>query len=226
MKYEQLKAFMLIALIALMGFNSYQLGQMKDMVMVGSAMSGAAVNTGATEVSDPNVDIIPRGVPAIYGAELGISFDDISADNPSLADSTIETLGALDNSITLTGKDLERYIDILYNKEGGMGCEYCCGAKSVIFNNGQPACGCAHSFAMRGLTKYLITKHGSEYTDDEILEEAGKLKVLFFPGILEQKAQVMKSKGIELNYVNLASNKYRGIEKGASSSGGSMVGGC
>ena len=41
---------------------------------------------------------------------------------------------------------------------------------------------------------------------------------------MTQKAGVLKQKGIEFNYINLASNKYRGIEKGAT--GGSMVGGC
>ena len=77
---------------------------------------------------------------------------------------------------------------------------------------------------MRGLAKYLITKHGSEFTDDQILEEMGKWKVLFFPEIHMQKAAALKQNGIELNYINLASNLYRNIEKGAS--GGAMVGGC
>jgi len=36
---------------------------------------------------------------------------------------------------------------------------------------------------------------------------------------------VLEAQGIELNYINLASNKYRGIEKGQQASGG-MVGGC
>ena len=63
-------------------------------------------------------------------------------------------------------------------------------------------------------------------TDEEILSELGKWKVLFFPEIHEQKAQVLKSQGIDPgNYINLASNLYRGIEKGQTSSGG-MVGGC
>ena len=78
---------------------------------------------------------------------------------------------------------------------------------------------------MRGLAKYLLTKH-PDMTNDQVLEELGKWKVLFFPGIHEQKAQVLASKGIELNYINLASNKYRGIETGATTSSGSMVGGC
>ena len=116
---------------------------------------------------------------------------------------------------------MQRYIDIGLQ----ISCEYCCGADSIIFSNGKAACGCAHSYAMRGLAKYLIKNHGTEFTDDEILEELGKWKVLFFPGIHETKAAVLKSKGIELNYINLASNKYRGIETGQQSSSG-MVGGC
>ena len=68
---------------------------------------------------------------------------------------------------------------------------------------------------MRGLAKYLITNHPNEFTDDQILEELGKWKILFFPGPMAAKAKVLQSKGIELNYINLASNKYRGIEQEA-----------
>jgi len=64
----------------------------------------------------------------------------------------------------------------------------------------------------------------------EILSELGKWKVLFFPGIHEQKAQALEANGIDYtDYVNLASNKYRGIENEAPSSSGDsggMVGGC
>ncbi len=77
---------------------------------------------------------------------------------------------------------------------------------------------------MRGLAKYLIKYHGEKFTDEEILEEVGKWKTLFFPGIMEGKAEVLKNNGIELNYINLASNKYRGIEQGQTSGG--MVGDC
>ena len=101
----------------------------------------------------------------------------------------------LDNSITFSGDDLQRYVKI-----GSMiACEYCCGATTLVFSNGQPACGCAHSYAMRGVAKYLIKNHGTEYTDDQILEELGKWKVLFFPGEHEQKANVLEAQGIELN---------------------------
>ena len=81
---------------------------------------------------------------------------------------------------------------------------------------------------MRGLAKYLIKNHGAELSNDQILEELGKWKTLFFPSKLMQKAAVLQSQGIELSYINLASNKYRGIENSVSqqSSSGGMVGGC
>ncbi len=184
-----------------------------------SNITGNSIGTGIGTVSAS--EIIPKGTPKIYGEELRVKYDDISASNSQATESTIGILGDLDNSISLSGNDMQRYIDIASQ----ISCEYCCGADSIIFSNGKAACGCAHSYAMRGLAKYLIKNHGNEYTDDEILEELGKWKVLFFPGIHEQKASVLKSKGIEINYINLASNKYRGIEKGQTSGGG-MVGGC
>ncbi len=168
-------------------------------------------------------EIIPTGTPAIYGEELGIKYDDVSVNTPQLADKTIAILGKIDTSEKLTGADLNRYINILYNMDNGISCEYCCGARAVIFDDGEPACGCAHSYAMRGLAKYLIKFHGNEFTDKEIAEEIAKWKVLFFPGIHEQKASIMKSQGIDLDYTNLASNAYRGLEQGNS---GSMVGAC
>lgn len=198
------------AIVVLAGLLMYAWGR------TGSG-TGSVIGIGSVSASE----IIPTGTPKVYGEELKISYDDVSPNNQQLADQTISVLSNIDKSETLTGDDLTRYIRIASQ----ISCEYCCGAESVIFKNGQPACGCAHSYSMRGLAKYLIKYHGDEFTDDEILEEMGKWKVLFFPGIHEQKAAVLKSKGIELNYINLASNKYRGIEKGQASGGG-MVGGC
>lgn len=212
---------LMVVVIVLMAFNSYQLYQVKSDYNEGVWISALASTNSASGASG----IIPAGVPAIYGEELGVSFDDVTADNPQAADLAIRKLAVLDQQIELSGKDKERYINILYKKENGISCEYCCGARAIIFENGASACGCAHSYAMRGLTKYLITEHGSEYTDDQLLEEAGKWKTLFFPTQIQQKADILKSQGIELSYTNLASNKYRGIEQGKGSAGG-MVGGC
>ncbi len=220
----------LITLVLLVSvFNTVQLRGMSAMtgqVVRATAVGATATGTSGASLSGAAAKIIPTGVPAVYGAELGISFDDVSASNQRKADATIEVLGDIDRKNELVGADLDRYINILYTLHDGISCEYCCGARAVIFSNGQPACGCAHSFAMRGLAKYLILKHGTEFTDEQILEEIGKWKVLFFPAQLTTKAQVLESQGVELSYINLASNKYRGAEKGQSSSGSGMVGGC
>lgn len=227
--YSKLIMGLLIAAVFIIAFNSYQisaLGSLKSNIATNpSTVTGAAIKAQTQQNYDIIKEIIPTGIPSIYGDELGVSFDDISPNNPAKADETISILGGLDQNINLNAKDNERYINVLYKLENGISCEYCCGARAIIFADGQPACGCAHSFAMRGLTKYLITKHGDEYTDEQLLAEAGKWKVLFFPGPMQLKANALQSKDIELNYINLASNKYRGIEKGLGTASG-MVGGC
>lgn len=233
---------LLMGMVALMvlvaGYNQYQIATLyslpvpKEIVKVqvaAPAASQQASGPGSVQITAANPGVLlaadprPTGTPAIYGAELGVNYDDVSEANPGLADQTIGKLSGYDTGISLEGEQLNRYIKI----GSSISCEYCCGAPSIIFSNGQAACGCAHSYAMRGLAKYLIKNHGSEYTDEQILEELGKWKVLFFPGVHAQKAAVLEQSGIPLNYVNLASNKYRGAEKGSvSGSGGSMVGGC
>ncbi len=225
---------LLIATIFILGFNSLRLSNLNEFAPYAYASSGGSVTeaiTGAVTgiAAGSTSNVLPKGTPAIYGEELGVSYDDVSASDPAKADQAIRKLALLDQQITLSGADKDRYINILYTLNNGLSCEYCCGARAIIFADGQPACGCAHSYAMRGLTKYLITEHGSEYTDEQMLEEAGKWKALFFPGQMELKAQVLQAQGIEVNFVNLASNKYRGIEQGAKVAGGSgsgMVGGC
>jgi len=186
-----------------------------------SNVSGNAIATGIGTVSA--LDVLPKGAPNIYGDELGVSYNDVSANNPQLADSTMQKLAEYED-MQLNSAQMERYVKI----GSSIACEYCCGAKTLVFSNGERACGCAHSYAMRGLAKYLLTKH-PEMTDLEILDEMAKWKVLFFPGIHEKKAEALKANGVDYtNYVNLASNLYRGAENQASAgSGGSqMVGGC
>ena len=178
------------------------------------SVTGETITVSASE-------IIPKGIPAVYGKEIGVSYDDISPNNPALADATIAKLTKYEG-MQLASDQMERYIKIGLS----ISCEYCCGANAIIFPNGERACGCAHSYSMRGLAKYLLTKHPN-MSDSEILSELGKWKVLFFPGIHEQKAQVLKDNGIDpTNYINLASNLYRGIEKGKTNNAGGMVGGC
>lgn len=175
----------------------------------------------STSVQKVGASVIPTGMPRIYGNELGISYDDINPNDQRRADVAIEVMANMDRTMELQGDDLSRYIKVASQ----ISCEYCCGAQSIIFSNGQAACGCAHSYAMRGLAKYLIKNHGNEFSDDEVLSELGKWKTLFFPGIMQGKADIMKQQGIDVNYISLGSNMYRGIEQGNSGSG-PMVGGC
>jgi len=200
-----------------------QLGIIAVLALVITFNAGKIYSPSATgEITAVSAsEIIPKGIPEVYGKEIGVSYDDISPNNPALADATIAKLTRYEG-MQLTSDQMERYIKIGLS----ISCEYCCGANAIIFPNGERACGCAHSYSMRGLVKYLLTKH-PDMSDNEILSELGKWKVLFFPGIHEQKAQVLKENGIDpTNYINLASNLYRGIEQGKTNNAGGMVGGC
>ncbi len=211
---------LLIAVMFIVVFNVVLIGQVKS-----DGSDSQNFVTGAAVANVNNIDVSPKGTPRIYGAELGVSYDDISASNVQKAESTISKLGSLDVNIKLTETELARYISIA----GKISCEYCCGAESIIMSDGRAACGCSHSYAMRGVAKYLIKNHGNEFSDDEILEELGKWKTLFFPDKLAQKAAILNAMGVELNYINLASNKYRDIEKTTNiqlPQSNTMVGGC
>ena len=117
---------------------------------------------------------LSSGQPKTYGAELSIAFDQVEAamNKMKVFDPTYGS-----QKITLSGNDLQRFIDIGLR----ISCEFCCGAKAIIDKNGQAACGCAHSQAMRGLAAYLVQKHGAEYTNDEILRELARWKGVYFP---------------------------------------------
>ncbi len=114
--------------------------------------------------------VVPAGVPDIYGKELGVEF------SSEKADKMIAILRKFEDE-KLDKEQLDAYVRI------GMktSCEYCCRAKTLVRKNGERACGCAHSYAMRGLAKYLIMKHSDKYSEDKILEEIIRWKALFFP---------------------------------------------
>jgi hypothetical protein len=145
-------------------------------------------------------ELIPRGVPDVYGEELGVSFEEPV--------SSLDILAALDGDLypdgkikfsDLSGENQQRYINIA----GRISCEYCCGAKSIAFSDGRVACGCAHSAAMRGLAMYLLQNHGGEFTDAQVLEELTKWKTLFFPKQTVQKALQLRAQGSALNATSL-----------------------
>ncbi len=120
-------------------------------------------------------DFIPQGVPEDYGSELGISFDRVQeAINKVRVFGP--TFGQEGKKIILVGKDKERYIRI--GKQTA--CRYCCGVDALVKDDGEAACGCAHSIMMRGLAAYLI-KNRPQWSDDKILAELNRWRRTFFP---------------------------------------------
>lgn len=124
--------------------------------------------------------VFTQGAPDIYGTELGVNFDDVENSMNTMKQFD---LGYGNKKPPLTAEEKKRYTDINLR----ISCEFCCGAKAIVFENGEAACGCAHSQAMRGLTAYLIKNHGAEYTDDQILRELAKWKGRYFPKQMIQK---------------------------------------
>jgi len=117
---------------------------------------------------------IPTGVPSGYGDVLAVSFDEVQASMDVLSRMG-PTYGA--DKIELSGPDLERYIRVGEQTA----CRYCCGARTLVSPDGEAACRCGHSQAMRGLAAYLITEQGERYSDDEIVAELNKWRTTYFP---------------------------------------------
>jgi hypothetical protein len=223
-KQKKIISLALLATFVILLYNSIQISQVGAVLLGGVSETSISTTTSKVNLLAKDNKIIPKGTPKIYGEELQFSYDDIDPYDAAKANAAIFKFSNIDKTLNMEGKDLERYVKILFKDYGGISCEFCCGASSIIFENGKPACGCAHSYAMRGLTKYLIVNH-PDMSEEDILNEVGKFKVLFFPTIHEAKAQAMEENGIEFNYIALTTNINRGIEKGAPI-GGKMVGGC
>ncbi len=193
------------ALIALMlvvvAFYHYMIQSLKSDLVTGkftatASDSGSAASTASLEEAVKAV--IPRGVPSVYGPELSVSFE-----KPV---ESLNVLASLDGDLYPEGKlkyaqlndaQKERYVRI----GSSIACEYCCGATTLVFSDGKPACGCQHSAAMRGLTMYLLINHGSGYSDQQILDELVKWKAMFFPKQMIAKymqANGQSSQGLSL----------------------------
>lgn len=135
-------------------------------------------------------EIIPTGVPEKYGQELSLSFDKVQK--------SMDIMGKYDptygkDKIELMANKKERYIKIGL----AISCEYCCGVEAIVKENGEAACGCAHSQAMRGLTAYLLKNYDDQYSDEEILGELATWKATYFPKQTIQKVLDEKKKAGE-----------------------------
>lgn len=184
------------------------------LILTGSTGNRAGTAPPASEASFE----LPNGTPS-YASKLGVSFDSVSPATPQKAQETIRRLAAED-SRNLDQRTQDRMIHILYKMNGGISCEYCCGARSVVTRKGTGGCGCSHAVAMRGLTKYLLQE--TSMTNTEIFQEVAKWKTRFFPDQSKAKFRALQQRGTEPSFINLASNEYRGIATGK----GGWVGDC
>ena len=102
----------------MMIFNQFQLMSIK------ASEAGIPLATGVATVA---ASVSPTGTPKVYGSEIGIKYDDIDPDDPQKADKTIAKLQKYDETLTLKGDDLERYVTVASQ----ISCEYCCGTRSI-----------------------------------------------------------------------------------------------
>lgn len=179
-----------IILTFLMGFNQFLIwnAHATMIAMMRRVPALEAVSAPTASVDDLNQlyqQMIAHGMPSMsYGAELAVNFDQAQQSM-----NILESYDRGDKQITLTGEPLKRYIGIGEQTS----CEYCCGAKSLVFPDGKPACGCAHSAAMRGLVAYLLQTRGGGLTNAQILDEVNRWKGVFFPK--QTMSKILQSQG-------------------------------
>ncbi|MEM3126613.1 MAG: hypothetical protein QW331_00895 [Candidatus Woesearchaeota archaeon] len=136
------------------------------------------------KTGDPTQDainaVIPTGTPFYVqsgpGSELlqGVSFDDPITSQKVWAQFVGSGRFGKDKEIKLTPEEQARYDRIV----GVFTCDYCCGSPQQVtrINN----CGCAHSYAWKGMAKFFI-KYYPNYSDEEIAGEMTKWKGLWYP---------------------------------------------
>jgi hypothetical protein len=201
----------LLAVLAVFVLSNHALimvihSQLKSVNAVSNVKADRTVAQAPASVTDEKVkeiysQVIPAGVPDRYGAELGVSFDQAAAAIPILSRFEQDT-----RPQKLTGDKLARYINIGQQTA----CEYCCGAKTMVFKDGRKACGCAHSAAMRGVVAYLLDNY-PEMSDEDILAEANRWKAVFFPRQTVQKALSVSANGeVDIKALNTISQQVGG----------------
>lgn len=179
--------------------------------------------------------VTPNELP-FYGLELGLNMTSINAINASIA--KLGTMAPMQGSrpIQLNEEEMKRYITI--GTEPYITCEFCCGVKTLVREDGTPTCGCAHSIAMRGTVAYLI-KNYPNMTNTEIAYELMRQKGMYFP-VQMQERMVSSLSGdlseakpdIKYLIMNLTEEELQDLQKKAKNSGfkpeanAEMIGGC
>ena len=219
------KYVLLVAAIVVIGFNQFSISTIETGQSVSQALP--IQNTKTSFSYSDSGNSVQSAINAVFytgqpeWSDGSVSYDDIEG--------SLTILANIDRAIStdsLSPELKQRYIDIASQ----ISCEYCCTAPSVIFPDGRAACGCSHSFALRGIAKYLLTQYGDSYTNEEILFEMTAWKNLFFPKDTVLKAAALIENGMEITPDALNDPQLlQKIESGDTSSIGQlqgMVGGC
>ncbi|MBI5391763.1 hypothetical protein HZB00_02050 [Candidatus Woesearchaeota archaeon] len=218
----------LVAIIGiLLAFNQYQLATLSPGSTFGVSSSSIPLE-GGFKVKNPTGDavqdaintIITTGTPT-YGPELGVTFDD-----PVKSLNILASLHGKLPTASLTPQEKERYIAVGTK----ISCEFCCGAPSVVDQQGRDLCGCAHAQSFMGLSKYLIKNH-PDWSNEQILTELTKWKSLYYPKNMVEKAAALIQNKLPLTPEALNDPKLLNkISAGDASKIGealpAMVGGC
>ncbi len=182
----------ILTLIAalLIGVNQYLLTTVSHALGVKSELAPLLrfVNAGNARGATLSDIVWSKGMP-FYGQELGVTYDDVIGSLTKLA-ALDPTYGS--QKIILNDEQKKRYVKIGMTDK--MTCEFCCGAKTLVFTNGEAACGCQHSQAMRGILAYMIQKYPQK-SDDEMMREVARWKALFFPNQMMARAREQLASG-------------------------------
>jgi len=177
----------------------------------------------------------PTDIP-FYGPELGLDFSGVNAINDSIAKLSVMAPKQGSKPIQLNDEEMKRYIAI--GTEPYVTCEFCCGVKTLLFDDGSPSCGCAHSIGMRGTAAYLIRNY-PELSNADIAYELMRQKGLYFPKQMQERmakelAGPSEDFTADIKYLTqqLSETELSNLRKKAQSSGFTpdsstdMVGGC
>lgn len=179
--------------------------------------------------------VVPTKMP-FYGKDLGLDFSSLENINASIGKMGVLAPMQGSNALKLSDKELKRYVKI--GTEDLITCEFCCGVRTLVREDGTPTCGCAHSIAMRGVLAYMIRNY-PQMSDKEMSYEIVRQKGMYFPvqmqeRVSKQLAGDIKNFTPDVRYLtqNLQADDLNELRKIAKKSGfkpenaPDMVGGC
>ncbi len=139
-----------------------------------------ATKSTGNPTQDAIATVVPIGTP-FYALEgdaaqkiKGVSFDDPLTSQKVWASLLGSRRFGTENAIQLNPEEEKRWQKLT----SVFTCDFCCGGPNSVTTINR--CGCAHSYAWQGMTKFFIKFYPS-YSDEQILGEMTKWKALWYP---------------------------------------------